>query len=444
MHISSISLADFQIIFSLLMAFWVVVPAWLAYRELVRSEVTASIAVLILLIQPEFLFPLLRGSHEKFTRGLMFICLYLLMRSLRSKSARKLTLLAINFYICAYAMITFNTFLATSYILALIISLGLLWVGKHRFTDNRENPVETKLLYVTSGLLIIAFLFTFYAYPPATHQLRIFQNVWDQISILLLQVEEVPISPYQAVNAGWISLPVYFIVSIANWLLLGLSFVIWTRNTYTWFIKRVSQPEIHELTLWALYAAFAFLGAVSIVVDVSGAIANNLQHRMFPSFAMIASPVVGLWLTSLKSYSQSRNRLFQTSVGIILAGLMVLGILKATNEPLLSNNWVFYTQGEMASINWAEQKLIENTIWVGSSSRLANGFILIEGKPPDSLILDVYQVESDTRNYLSSETIELFAIRTNQSLPIQADDFITYDNGEAQIYHRRPLTPFQK
>jgi hypothetical protein len=444
--ITGISLSHFQAVLSVLLAIWVVVPAWLAYRELLRSEIAASLATLILLIEPEFLFPMLRGTHEKFTRGLMFICLFLLCRSLRTKTPRQLAPLAICFYLSAYAMISFNTFLATSFILALIVSLGLLWIANWVLAKNQTTSQSTssKLLFVTTSLLVIAFLFTFYAYPPATHQVRVLQSVWDQLALLFLQVEETSINPYQVVNAGWISLPVYFLVSLANWLLIGVTIPFWIRQTYTWFVKRNQKPNRRELALWAFFAAFALLGGISILVDLSGAIASNLQHRMFPSFTMLAAPVASAWLISRKRISPAVKRFFQPIVSIALGSLMVLAILKATDEPILSNYWLFTTTSEQIALGWCSEKLESRSIWTGLDRRISNWHYINNVEPPHQVKIDPGIPEFSTHNFIVSEANVIFALRIDRQLPIQADDLITYDNGETQIYHRRPQTPFQK
>jgi hypothetical protein len=443
---TQIPLGVIQVAGGALLASWIVLPAWLAYRELTRSNLAVSLATLILLVQPEFLFPLLRGTHEKFTRGLMFICLYLLMRSLRSRSARFTALLAVCFYLCAYTLISFNTFMSTSFVLGILLALLLLWVTGRWATETRQvgSPVVTRLFYVTASLLVLAFIFTFYAYEPAQQQLRILQNVWDRLALLFLQVEDTWSNPYQVVNAGWISLPVYFLVSLANWLLLGVSLVLWLKLSYTWLVLRLDHPKQHELILWALYAAFAFLGFSSILVDISGSIAANLQHRIYPTFAMLAAPLVGAWLASLKPTHGPTQKLGWAAASIGLGVLMVLSVLKATNEPLLSNTWLFYSPSEYQAVVWVEQNIPEHSLWTGPGGRIADGYIIRENGRPMTLELDPYVPQPTTYDFLVSDVTRLYAQRLGQLLPIQADSLLTYDNGATQIYHRRPLTPFQK
>lgn len=435
-----------QIVAAALLLAWVVLPAWLAYRELTRSELAASLATLILLIQPEFLFSLLRGTHEKFTRGLMFLCLYLLVRSLRVHLLRLMALFIACFYLCAYAMISYNAFMASSFILAILVALGLVWLVGRRVANSRRvaSPLVTRLFYVTFSLLVIAFIFIFYAYPPAQKLISTLLGVGDRLAMLALQVEDTASNPYQVVDAGWVSMPVYWLVSLANWLLLGLSLVLWLRQTYTWLVQRKARPIQHEIMLWALYAAFAFLGVISILVDVSGAIAANLQHRTFPSFVMLAAPLAGVWLARKKPQSSPKAKMTLAGISLAIGVLMVLSALKATSEPLLSNTWLFYTPAEAQAVRWAEDNLQQLSLWTGPSGRISDGYSIRENGRELSLELDPYVPAISTHDFLISIVTRLQAQRQGALLPVQADDLITYDNGTTQIHHRRPETPFQK
>ena len=63
---------------------------------------------------------------------------------------------------------------------------------------------------------------------------------------------------------------------------------------------------------------------------------------------------------------------------------------------------------------------------------------------PASIRLDAYAAESGTRDRLVSEVTRLRSVRLGEPLPIEADSLRTYDNGQAQIYHLRPRTQYQR
>jgi hypothetical protein len=131
---------------------------------------------------------------------------------------------------------------------------------------------------------------------------------------------------------------------------------------------------------------------------------------------------------------------------VLIALLALLSTLKATNEPLVSNRWTFYLPAERQAVRWSDGKLVEERLlWVSFDDRLysalgAHG----NGSLPERIFLDTYEVEPSTRDFLISELTRVRSLRLGVPLPVEADTLITYDNGQAQIYHLRPRTPFQK
>ncbi len=446
--LSAITLGQLQLVGGALLLAWIVLPAWLACREFTRSELAASLATLILLAQPDFIFPLLRGTHEKFTRGLMFLCLYLLLRSLRSRAPRQLSLQVVAFYLCAYAMIAFNNLLGSSFITAVGLALLLVWAYGRFFTSSAaiDRRLVARLGYVVAAMLVVAFIFTFYAYPPAQHQILLWESVIDRLVQLFLQVEEASSNPYTVVSLGWISHPVYFAVSSANWLLLGGSVVVWWAEALRWLKRRQAPP--HVLLLWAFYAAFIVQGVFSMAVDISGAIANNLQHRTFPSFVMLAAPLTAYWVSQRwqtpRGAPAFASRGLRWALGTGMTVLMALSLLKATIEPALSNYWTFYTPSEYQAAAWSERALAGGSLWVGFNERVAVGYALRTDGRTMEVYLDTYTVDPYTRDFLLSQATLLYASRVNQPIPAPADSLVTYDNGDAQVHHKRPVTPFQK
>jgi hypothetical protein len=441
-QLSGLSLSSLQLFAAILLAPWVVLPAWLFYREITSSSSTAALAALILLIQPEFLFPLLRGTHEKFTRGLILLCLYLLVRSLKARGhLNKLISFTIIFYACAFGLISFNLFLATSFIAALVVALIICWSSS--WWLGSPSPLETVHLKNLGArilsLAVLVFLFMFYAYPPAQDHLRILNNMADRLFVILFDLEQVNTSPYLAVNEGWINLPVYFILSCANWLLLFSSLAIWSSTTLN-ILRKKFRGSLSDLLLWALFGAFAFQGLLSIALDFSGTFASNLQHRVFPSFAMLAAPLIAKWFID-RGFRFNTSRKFARLAFILgIALLAVLAVLKATSEPLLSNKWNFSSPAEQQSVRWANQALPGHGLWTGFDERVNVTFGIRQEVPALNLKLDQYDLEPETRHVLVSPITRLRSRRLNESLPRQPGDLITYDNGSAQIFYSKGET----
>lgn len=443
-HLTGLSVAQLQIFGAALLASWIVLPAWLAYRELTGSARGATLATVIILIQPEFLFPILRGTHEKFTRGLMFLCLFLLVRSILARQqTRRFASFLLAFYLAIYALITFNNLMAFSFItalgLALALSLGVQRLARTPSDDS--SATRRRLLYAIGISLLIAFVFTFYAYPPARYGLGVLQSIWDRLALMFLDIEETAVSPYTTVSTNP---AVYLLLTIANWLLLGLSLILWSSQTLSWWRKRTWPDDPRVLLLWSLYGAFGFLGAVSIAVDFSGALASNLQHRIFPSFAMIAAPYAAAWFIGRQTTRPLTSRLAYGVLAVAIAFLAVLAVLKATNDPAVSNKWNYYTAPEFVALEWTRGANPNTSTWTEFDERIraAIGICCIQEFAGVRLVSS--EPQPDTRLYLISDVIRARGERLDRPLPIAGDSLRVYDNGAAGIYRLRPITPFQR
>jgi hypothetical protein len=448
MNVSGLSLAELQLYASALLMAWVMIPAWMAFRELTGSQRGATIASVLLFIQPEFLFVILRATHEKFTRGLMLLAIYLLVRSLRTRHRpAQFGAFVLVFYLAGYSIISLNGLLATSFISALGLALLLTWIGMRysRAISLNAVPAIQRLGFSVIVLLILAFLFIFYAYPPARHNLDILRSVGDRVAALFLDVgDDETVNPYAKwVVRTWPNLYIYFAVSLANWLLLAASLGVWGSQTIRWLQRRWQPQGPNDLLLWAFFGAFGLQGALSIVVDVSGAIDGNLQHRFFPSFVMLAAPLFAKWLIDWRPKQPGVERLAHTGFVAAVGICAVLSLFKATNEPLLSNKWLFYVPAEMQALRWAEEKLPSRPVWTDYDDRMTTAIGLRNEGQPLNIIADLYSVNVGTRDFLISDVIRNRSVRIDGELPVEADSLVTYDNGQAQIYHSRPRTPYQ-
>jgi hypothetical protein len=449
-HIGDIPLVSQQTIGSALFIAWLVIPAWLLYRELTTSQWAATLATVIILIQPEFTFAIMRGTHERFTRGMMILCLFLLVRSIRARiDLKRFTGYILAFYLTAFALISFNSTHASSLLLSMALSLVFAWTAlrlrRHRGATLR--PALSKLSYAVIGALLLTFVFIFYIYTPARDALFLFDRYTDRLAVTLLDVETAPnTASYGVVVASWLNLPVYFTLSLPTWTLLGASVLIWLVQTMRWFLRGRSPENESQLLLWAFFGAFAAIGAISVLIDLGATLADNLQVRSFPSFAMLAAPLVAGWL--LKHASNINRQwlggLARNALWMGIGLLAVLSTLKVTNEPLLSNRWPFSTAAEMQGLIWVRGVLPDRAIWTDYDERLKAAFIIRSEAVPSSFDLDIGGVKPATRDILVSDVTVLRSQRFRIPLPVEADSLMTYDNGKARIYHLRPRTPYQR
>jgi hypothetical protein len=443
--ITGLDVADLQQLIYPFLASLVVLPAWVLYRELTNSARGATLATVLLFTQPEFLFVILRSSHEKFTRTLLLLCLFLLARSFSLSDRPWLFATHVSlFYLTAFAFIAGNNLLAHSFIFAVAMALFMGW-GLERWRKHlrlHSTPLVQRLPYAVLICLGLVYIFTFYAYQPAQHDLLVIQGLADRIAALLLDVEAESTNAYAQVATGWLSLKVYFMVSIANWIILGASFLLWIRQGIRWVFLSHTPESPTSWLLWLLYAAFAAQGGLSVLADASGALGSNLQHRIFPSMSIIAVGVVGAALTKW------RPRRFVRPIGLALTAgigcIAVLSVMKATNEPLLSNKWTFYRPEELRALEWSNAHLHKTEIWTELDERLAVAFSTRHGSSANGNAWYASELNPTTRNLIITDVSRLRSARLARPLPIPPDAQRVYDNGQAQLYHRRTYTPYQR
>lgn len=445
LHLTGISVPSLQQLVYPLLIGVIVVPAWVLYREVVGSARGATFTTLLLLVQPEFLFVMLRSSHEKFTRVLLVVCLFALVRSftLHQRPGALAVYVGI-FYTGAFSMIAVNNLMASSFFAAVALALLLAWLlplAARRQVERRDGLVR-RLGYATVICMVLVYIFTFYTYPPAQHNLLVLRDIWQRLAALFLDVDGSRNNAYATIASSWVSMPVYMLLSVANWAVLLGSAAIWARQSWRW-LRRGERPATRaRWVLWLLYTAFAAQGAISVLVDVSGALGANLQHRIFPSFSILAVALIG---AELEDWSPRRLRWVPRVVLPALIGCVaVLSVLKATNEPTLSNKWVFYDQAELRAMQWGDAHLREAEVWTEFDERLDAAFLMAVGPSAAENRFVGYRPRQFARTMLLSDVTRARAERLNQPLPLPPQALRIYDNGSAELYRLRLATPFQQ
>lgn len=423
-----------------------VFAAWALYRELTGSARTATLAVLLLFLQPEFLFAVFRGSHERQVRLLMFVALWLLARCVRGRSAphrrgapRDFAVWMGLLYLVVFALVATNALFGISFIAALGAALGATWaLGRCRAgLAPPAGASGARLGQATLGLTVVGFAFVAYVYPPAVADLRALGRVWREVAALLLTTGGR--NPYMAVQAGWVGLPAYVLVGAGDYLLMGASACVWLWQGVRWLRRGGAPPEPGIWLLWTLYGAFALQGALAVVSDLTGLLGGNAEHRSFPSFAMLATPLVARALAAWRPPPWAARATFGAA-----ALLALLALLKATDEPAVSNTWLFYTPGELRALAWADAHARDAQVWVGPDGRLRSAYELAVGESARGNTWDAFAPKPGTRSFVITDVMRLQLARLGKPLPDLSQADRVYDNGSAQVYHLLPETPYQR
>jgi hypothetical protein len=430
------------IIYPFLAVTGLVLTSYVFFREVLRDQRAAMLASMLLLFQPEIMFVTLRGSHEKMTWPLMMLALTILYRSI-GQPLRKMSIYVILFYVVVFAIDTTNVFFGSVFLGAVILSMTLGFF-LFRFWRNDRPPLPRadvqRLMYISLSGGILIFFFIVYIYPPALTNLLMFRNILDQLSALLLSFE-VKAQPYGYISTGWINSQVYLMLTIFTWMVIGTSFLEWLRHGWNMFKGRTGQGLVENLD-WLLYTGFAIQIAVSIGVDLSGALAANMQLRLFPSFTVVA---IVLLVRSLKRILDARpwpawpRRIILTMTAILSAWFVLASVFKSTNEPYLSNKWTFYVPADKASVDWVEGHLEKAEIWTIVDERLAtifNSFYYLDSKTGNHLRFGAIRPSTQ---YILATFLDLKrAERLRINIPPVFYWDQIYDNGQVQV-DRIPL-----
>lgn len=432
----------------------VLVPlSFIAFRGITGSTATGVLAALLLFLQPEFLFEVLRSSHAKVTWSMALAMVFLLSRSLTPGHGRpRIAVWVILFYLAAFAAISSNSFFASSY----VFGLALVFAGTRVAASLRRYEGDAyarlgRLWLVVVSCLVLVFVFIFYLYEPALTQFRFLKHELDKLAVLLFGAESegaaTLANPYAYVGGTWTSFGVYLFVSSANWLVLVLSFGRWL--ALGWHQVRHHQTLAPQRALlWWLYPAFALLLATAVALDFLGLLSTNLQVRLFPHLMVFALPLAAEAIVGLVGASRGwRPNTTRALVGVFsLTGavLALAAVFKVSNEPLLSDWWAFYLPEERRAVEWIGENVHNNNVWTGYDRRLA-------------ILVDWYgdwssgRMESVVGNRMSAARYALLtsltegrALRRGETLPNVDPYQRVYDTGSVQLYYSRPLTPYQR
>lgn len=448
--VSGLTVSQVQLIVLPFLTLVIALVAFVAFRALIGNAFLAGLSALLLFIQPEFVFVVERGNHEKVTHTLVLVLVFLLAASLtRPRTIGTVAGFILAFYLGAWALIATNSFFASSFMMSLALALGggliMLWFSR---AAALERGAMRRLVYTVLSCLALFFVFVVYVYAPARHNYGQLQTLFEKLSVLFLSFEAQG-NPYEAVGSSpiaWAAPWVYPVLTAFNWLILLGSALAWTWLAVRFKREGLVTGQRRLLLLWLLAAAFAFEVLVSVVVDFSGFLGANLQIRLFPLFMLFGIPLVivaGAELSGRINGPLARRALTVTMV-VFLSVFAATGVLKATNDPLLSNKWLFFTGNEQRALAWADSQLERQEIWEGFDERLREMQRIY--RPVDPLSgnrFTISKVSESTRYITMSDVIQRRSVRLNTPAPdISSSDRI-YDNGSAQIFHRVPRTPYQ-
>ncbi|MFZ2881300.1 MAG: hypothetical protein WA009_17300 [Phototrophicaceae bacterium] len=418
---------------------------FVAFRALLGKPSTALLATLLLFMQPDFLFVTWRGSHEKITWALALTLLYLLAKGFRDRGFASLSGL---YYFVAFAFVCCNAFFASSFLTGLAFSFiaGLVVFGIRRriHRDGAQDPIMIRFIqrtmYVTLATGVLLYRFFFYVYPPSVSLLFAFDNLVDRVAALFVQYGTASSSnPYSFVTATWIDSRIYLVLIGVSLMFAGFSVLVWLPSMFNMIFRRSFDiKNSPSLLLWLMYPVFALQVAFALIADRTSA-GGNLQLRLFTPLMILAVPLVSSAVMDI--WRKPWGRVYHTVVliGLALAGTFFTGsgLLKLTNEPILSNNWVFTLNSERAAGTWAVEHAEHNVIWTGPEWRLTLYLLMAMPKLEPTRLQNAVTPGESADQFIVSRIEEVKWRRWHLAMPRVDQHMLMYDNGAVRVYQKR-------
>lgn len=418
--------------------------AYVCYRELLDNHALAVLGTLLLLMQPDFCFYILRSSHEKVTWSLTLAGWFLLARLYRSMdrpAQRRMYLVLI--YLLFWGLVTTNVYFAATVLFGLGVHLlgagWMYWRGNGHVRLRQEEQFLWYLVVVfVIGLgLVLASMHL--VYPPAQDMYHVLKSLGAHLKDLVYGIGLQ--QPYAYVTATWISPGVYALLTAPQWAVVLVSLTGWWLGKKGWI-----QAGFKRGLLGWMYPAFGLLVGVGVLVDFSGFLSRNLQVRWFPAFALVSSPIAAEALVRWSKLWKVHNR---SAVVVVASALMsyalAAAILKVTNEPTLSNQWVVYTPTEVATMRWTEMHLRGQQVWTDVAGHPVEVLKFWEGygmtRKND---FECGKVSTPPRNILASRLRSMQAHRYGLALPGTLGYNRVYDNGDVVVWRRGVKSVYQR
>jgi hypothetical protein len=290
----------------------------------------------------------------------------------------------------------------------------------------------------------IAYLSVTYVYGPALDYYRTLGDILDRLGLLLLGGELLA-RPYRGVEAAWRDPLIYLALIIPQFLIIAFSLVGWLLLAWRRARKTPGSLAPSVWFLWFLCTGYAIQLSVGVALDFAGLLGSNLQLRLFPAFTLVATPLAAYALVQGYRRLGISKRAFALLLGAFMAYALPACLLKVSNDPAVSNLWIFYSPTERQAHWWADQHLQDTEIWVDTWPHQHDVILFLKGYSWTST--NRYRTgsgETATPYVLVSQGTRLQANRVPSFLPSTTGRNLVYENGDVQLFHRRPITPYQR
>lgn len=422
---------------------------FVAFRHWLGSHRLGMLAASALFLVPELVFTMSRGNHEKLTVSLTLLASLTMLKSFSESRERPGVAAAwvLIHYLTTFVLVSLNAFFGSMFIFAISIVFGaamliltLAYKARHTLL-----PIVRQLGFMVIVSWLIMSLVNWYVYPHEGHTANLLERVFDGFYAVHSSGEATS-DPYAMVRYDWVSREVYHLISSFRYILFAVSFVTWL-VLFVITLATLKRVQLARLLLVALYGAFSMLLALGVAIDFLGLDAgSNWQVRIFTYFSSFAVPFFVLGIASITQLLLRflPRRVVLYPLATLMVGLAVLSLMKATLDPLVSNRWIGYKPTEVRAMDFWFTRREPSRLNISMHNRLIFSYVMHYGWRPGFRgyieMSNVPQAPHIVRSTVSRANSLAWG---TPETPLLLENPI-YDNGETQIIHRRPRTPFQQ
>ena len=431
--LSGISILSFQTYILPIFGVVIAVISYIVFLELTNSKKIALLSAFLLGLQPDFLFTTSRGTHEKFTYSLILLSMFFLSRSFsRRKNVKEFVYYVLLFYLSTLGMISYNFFFASTYIFAVTVA----FIIGYLISETPQISASLKrLTYTSATSTIFFFSYMFYLYPPSRHLFLMFDTLQEKASVLLLATEQHVTPQYTYILDMWVSFEAWLILTLFNWVIAPLSLAAWIYFVYSFFLKKMRLTSSMILLL-LFYLAFSIQLIITILADRFG-IFHNLELRVFPALMFFAVPLASISIVNIlnhRGFNAYQRKIIKTIFVALVLVFVSASLLKATNDPVVSNRWMFYTPQEKEGMVWIGIHHQDGGVWADMDNRIITAFN--HYSDVDTFTKSKFAEPDKAEFYVISNTIKKRASIVRYSLPNVDELPVLYDSGDVRIYKK--------
>jgi hypothetical protein len=353
-----------------------VVPVIVAiplFRLMFRDGKMWASTALLLLLQPEFILVTSRGTHEKATITLVIVILMLIVKHMLDRNRDPLRIPTSTTIILATlipTLVFLNCFFAFMFFVA--ITIAFVIIGR----KTRTVDAHKLLFFPAYGFLIFALFLVLY--NPAASLIETAATFWDRL-VLIMSGEVSPESPYAPVGTAWTSGIAWAVTNLLTFFLIASS----AAYAISSFLKKLKNPV--DMTIVPIYIGASTILLAGIILDlIGGSGIANLQLRWLPFWTIFAAPLAVTFLSRGRWHPARGIRMVNPGrlivVSLVIVTVIPVCLMRATLDPSISNNYIFYSDTEETLVDWAAENL-EGECWGGLHYRIGSIFVFKHGYP---------------------------------------------------------------